>query len=29
MMNEEEKDDPPDLRSPKHWQTFHVVAKKR
>ena len=29
MMNEEEKDDPPDLRSPKHWQIFHVVAKKR
>ena len=29
MMNEEERDDPPDLRSPKHWQLFHVVAKKR
>jgi len=29
VMREEEKDDPPDLRSPKHWQIFHVVAKKR
>jgi SAM-dependent methyltransferase len=29
MMNEEERDDPPDLRSPKHWQLFHVVARKR
>jgi Methyltransferase domain len=29
MMREEEKDDPPDVRSPKHWQLFHVVAKKR
>jgi tellurite methyltransferase len=29
MINEEEKDDPPDLRSPKHWHMFHVVAKKR
>jgi len=28
MMNEEEGDDPPELRSPKHWQLFHVVAKK-
>lgn len=28
VMNEEEKDDPPELRSPKHWQLFHVVAKK-
>ena len=28
VMNEEEKDDPPDLRSPKHWQLFHVVARK-
>ena len=28
MMNEEEKDDPPDVRSPKYWQLFHVVAKK-
>ncbi len=29
MMNEEERDDPPELRNPKHWQMFHVVAKKR
>lgn len=29
MMNEEEKDDPPELRNPKHWQVFHVVARKR
>jgi tellurite methyltransferase len=29
MMREEERDDPPELRSPKHWQLFHVVAKKR
>ena len=29
MMNQEERDDPPDLRSPKHWQLFHVVARKR
>jgi tellurite methyltransferase len=29
MMNEEEKDAPPELRNPKHWQIFHVVAKKR
>jgi tellurite methyltransferase len=29
VMNEEERDDPPELRSPKHWQLFHVVAKKR
>lgn len=28
MMREEEKDDPPDVRSPKHWQLFHVVARK-
>jgi len=28
-MNEEEKDDPPGLRSPKHWHLFHVVAKKQ
>ena len=28
MMNEEEKDDPPEMRNPKHWQLFHVVAKK-
>lgn len=29
MMDEEESDDAPDVRSPKHWQLFHVVAKKR
>ncbi len=29
LMNEEEKDDPPEVRNPKHWQIFHVVAKKR
>jgi len=28
MMNEEERDDPPDVRNPKHWQLFHVVARK-
>jgi len=29
MMNEEERDDTPEARNPKHWQLFHVVAKKR
>ena len=29
MWREEERDDPPELRKPKHWQIFHVVAKKR
>ncbi len=29
MMNEEERDDPPDVRNPKHWQLFHVVARKQ
>jgi len=29
MMIEEERDDPPELRNPKHWQMFHVVARKR
>jgi len=29
MMDEEERDDPPDVRKPKHWQIFHVVARKR
>jgi tellurite methyltransferase len=29
MMDEEETDDTPEVRSPKHWQLFHVVAKKR
>jgi tellurite methyltransferase len=28
MMREEERDEPPELRNPKHWQLFHVVAKK-
>ena len=28
MMNEEERNDPPDVRNPKHWQLFHVVARK-
>ena len=28
MMRVEERDDPPELRSPKHWHLFHVVAKK-
>ncbi|WP_370476430.1 class I SAM-dependent methyltransferase [Tamlana flava] len=28
MMREEEREDPPELRKPKHWQIFHVVAKK-
>jgi len=28
MMRVEEKDDPPELRSPKHWHLFHVVARK-
>lgn len=28
MMTEEERDDPPHVRSPKHWQLFHVVARK-
>lgn len=23
------KDDPPDVRKPKHWQMFHVAARKR
>jgi hypothetical protein len=29
LLNEEERDDPPELRKPKHWQIFHVVARKR
>ncbi|MDA0709647.1 MAG: class I SAM-dependent methyltransferase [bacterium] len=29
MMDEEESDDEPDERNPKHWHMFHVVAKKR
>lgn len=28
VMNEEERDDAPDVRNPKHWQLFHVVARK-
>jgi len=28
MLREEERDDPPDVRNPKHWQLFHVVAKR-
>ena len=28
MFREEERDDPPDMRRPKHWQLFHVVAKR-
>jgi tellurite methyltransferase len=28
MMREEERDDPPELRKPKHWQIFHLVARK-
>ena len=28
MLRVEEKDDPPDVRHPKHWQLFHVVARK-
>jgi catechol 2,3-dioxygenase-like lactoylglutathione lyase family enzyme len=28
MMSEEEEDDAPEVRNPKHWHLFHVVAKK-
>jgi SAM-dependent methyltransferase len=28
-MREEERDDTPEVRKPKHWQIFHVTAKKR
>jgi len=28
MMRKEERDDTPDVRKPKHWQLFHVVARK-
>ena len=28
MIREEERDDAPDVRNPKHWQLFHVVARK-
>ena len=27
-IREEERDDAPDVRHPKHWQLFHVVARK-
>ncbi|MCA9284631.1 MAG: class I SAM-dependent methyltransferase [Phycisphaerales bacterium] len=27
-MREEERVDPPEVRNPKHWQIFHVVARK-
>ena len=29
MLRIEERDDPPDVREPKHWHLFHVVARKR
>jgi len=29
MMRVEERDDAPELREPKHWHLFHVVARKR
>ncbi len=28
VMKEEERDDTPEVRNPKHWQMFHVVARK-
>lgn len=28
-INEEEKDETPEVRNPKHWQVFHVVARKK
>ncbi|MDA0748960.1 MAG: class I SAM-dependent methyltransferase [bacterium] len=28
MMDEEETDDTPEVRNPKHWHMFHVVARK-
>lgn len=28
MMDEEEEDDAPEVRNPKHWHMFHVVARK-
>ena len=28
LMREEERDDPPGLRKPKHWHIFHIVARK-
>ena len=29
LLEEEESDDSPDVRNPKHWQLFHLVAKKK
>ena len=29
MMKVEEKDESPDVRKPKHWHVFHVVARKK
>jgi hypothetical protein len=29
LLGIEERDDPPDVREPKHWHLFHVVARKR
>jgi len=29
MLRIEERDDPPDVREPKHWHLFRVVARKR
>jgi tellurite methyltransferase len=29
VLRMEERDDPPDVREPKHWHLFHVVARKR
>lgn len=28
LFRVEERDDPPDVRNPKHWHLFHVVARK-
>jgi len=28
MVREEEKDEPPEVRNPKHWHLFHVVARR-
>jgi hypothetical protein len=29
LLRTEERDDPPEVRDPKHWHLFHVVARKR
>ncbi len=29
MMKVEEKDESPDVRNPKHWHVFHIVARKK